>query len=389
MTDPTTKKADARHRCAPSTDMLRAFWAELNTECPTDADCFAELLRQGSDSSVLTCQNCGSDQIQRDESGRVISCDGCQHTGSLTAGTFFHGIKCPRAWLAAVRLIERGMAPSTNQFHKLVDVAYDTAWNIYRKLGLLIERELPVNAETVPSRMFAAVISKRSRETPARHDPFAEVTILESFTSEETYQASAPQERSGQVPALIAPIDIDAILSAASGDVSATARATRTDKGKVPELAGKEKEVYDLLSRDPIHFDALAQYTGMPVGTLSATLSILELNHFARHFAGDWYVRLPENDKGNPSDYASRKHPHECITEAVQCAQDAIEYFQDTSEGLSRRYLQLCLAIFWCCVDKARWPRGSLLSACQRSDRITRNDVLAYVSPALLQIATA
>lgn len=59
----------------------------------------------------------------------------------------------------------------------------------------------------------------------------------------------------------------------------------------VVELFGREKEIYDLLSGEPVHFDTLSDRTGMPAGELSATLTMLELAGVATRMPGDWYVR--------------------------------------------------------------------------------------------------
>ncbi|MBY0550706.1 MAG: DNA-processing protein DprA [Candidatus Obscuribacterales bacterium] len=59
----------------------------------------------------------------------------------------------------------------------------------------------------------------------------------------------------------------------------------------VVELFGREKEIYDLLTLEPVHFDALCDRTGMSAGELSATLTMLELAGVATRMPGDWYVR--------------------------------------------------------------------------------------------------
>ncbi len=58
------------------------------------------------------------------------------------------------------------------------------------------------------------------------------------------------------------------------------------------ELYGREKEVFDLLSGEPTHFDHLCEQTGMPAGELSATLTMLELAGVVTRHPGDFYSRL-------------------------------------------------------------------------------------------------
>lgn len=57
----------------------------------------------------------------------------------------------------------------------------------------------------------------------------------------------------------------------------------------VIELYGREREVYELLSAEPVHFDVLCERTGMPAGEMSATVTMLELAGVALRHPGDWF----------------------------------------------------------------------------------------------------
>jgi len=57
------------------------------------------------------------------------------------------------------------------------------------------------------------------------------------------------------------------------------------------ELFGREREVYDLIGDEPVHFDHLADTTGMSVGELSSTLTILELAGVVERLTGDAYIK--------------------------------------------------------------------------------------------------
>jgi DNA processing protein len=58
------------------------------------------------------------------------------------------------------------------------------------------------------------------------------------------------------------------------------------------ELYGKEKELYEMLSDEPVHFDVLCERSGMAAGELSATLTMLELGGVVTRHPGDWYTRI-------------------------------------------------------------------------------------------------
>lgn len=57
------------------------------------------------------------------------------------------------------------------------------------------------------------------------------------------------------------------------------------------ELFGREKEVFELVSSEPVHFDVLSQKLEMSAGELSATLTMLELAGIVERLPGDWYAR--------------------------------------------------------------------------------------------------
>jgi len=56
-------------------------------------------------------------------------------------------------------------------------------------------------------------------------------------------------------------------------------------------LQGREMEIYELISPEPVHFDYLIEKTGMNTGELSAILTILELAGVISRLPGDWYGR--------------------------------------------------------------------------------------------------
>ncbi len=59
----------------------------------------------------------------------------------------------------------------------------------------------------------------------------------------------------------------------------------------IVQLFGKENEIFELISREPVHFDHLCYKSGMAPGELSATLTMLELAGIVARHPGDWYVR--------------------------------------------------------------------------------------------------
>lgn len=66
---------------------------------------------------------------------------------------------------------------------------------------------------------------------------------------------------------------------------------TVRDVPTMVELFGREKEVFELVTSEPIHFDVLSQRLEMSAGELSATLTMLELAGIVERLPGDWYSR--------------------------------------------------------------------------------------------------
>lgn len=60
----------------------------------------------------------------------------------------------------------------------------------------------------------------------------------------------------------------------------------------VVELYGKEKDIYQIVSNEPKHFDVLCEELGIQPGELSATLTMLELAGLVARHPGDWYTRV-------------------------------------------------------------------------------------------------
>jgi DNA processing protein len=57
------------------------------------------------------------------------------------------------------------------------------------------------------------------------------------------------------------------------------------------ELYGREREIFEMISAEPVHFDVLCEKSGMNSGELSATLTMLELAGVVNRLPGDWYER--------------------------------------------------------------------------------------------------
>jgi len=372
-------------------EILARLWEEFQSSFPTETDCLEQLYKGTYDSGIFTCRHCHSADVVKNTDGRTINCKACRKTTWLTAGTFFRYIKRPKAWWAAIWLRGQGVALSISAFTKLVNVAYPTAWNISRKLDLVIANQMPPDAMTTVASAFVLAICKRSVDTPARAHPYSEIADREkespcNFDGTAACPAAAQTESSTK---------LDGMPSGSDGNPGSDARQQQdmgldlsTDDGKkIHMVIERESELCAVLSEQPIHFDELVNRTRMSSGELSATLTMMELSGAAKRLAGDHYVRSYrlENQGATRSPVDSIRRVSPAVTLPV--VQDAVHFLRATFHGVSLKYLQLCLAAFWCHVDRATWACDYLLEACQKLDPIRDSDVKAYVSPVLIKLA--
>jgi len=335
----------------PATDgaVLAFLWAQFNAEFPRETDCLEEVYRRAAEWGIIKCHHCGNTDVERNYGDRVIKCRSCKKKSWLTAGTFFHRMKLARPWLAAIWLMEHGQSISSSKFQKLVGVAYSSAWNIFKKLTTVIQSQMGEDVLAVSSSHFSPVIGKRSRETPARAHPLAEEEAIEKQLVDD---GAGVQEL--------------------------------TDTG---DLSEQERKVYNLLSAEPMQFDILCHRAGMPAGEMSATLMILELAGMATRLAGDRYVRYTPKQDGElrvpviQSSYGTNTTFEETITVGT-----VIDFVRVNFHGISRKYLQNYLAAYWCHIDRAQWQLGALLRACLGFRHISDDEILDYVSPAIVKI---
>jgi hypothetical protein len=346
----------------PPVEKVLVFqWTQFNATFPTDMDARKELHGKGGEPFMPECQHCRSAEVLVASGGKVIYCMSCRKNTWLMAQTFFHNIRRPRAWLFAIWLMERGIIPSLLQFHRLAGIAYSTAWNIFKKLSMVVEASMLTNFEAVSSSVFSLAVSRRSRETPARSHPCAEI--------EEVERMRPDKETSG-----------------AGSEAQMSPETVGEEEFDIGDLTEPEKQLRDLLKPEPIHFDDLIEKSGLATGQVSAALTMLEFSGIATCLPGNWYSRRSAM-KGL---HASNLLPvHSTLPKNAkalsQVIDAAIAFFRATFHGISRKYLQLFLALFWCHIDRIRWTLGSLLAACHQFDPITDEDVLSYVSPSLIK----
>lgn len=363
-----TKQTRAARYAEKEQDLIRAI-EDFHEKYPTEANCIEDFVESLKIMDLFRCYFCYQRDLYQTKNPRVFQCNDCNKTTWITSGTIFDGVRRLRAWFAGTYLLERGVSISSLRFSKEFGIAQSSALMMLNTLRMLVASRIGNDGECLPEGFFYAAINKRSRLTPAGEHPIASAPPPEHDGS-----SGFHKERTASSEATTAP------------DFDTQSESAQTSSFSDPfesELQGSALKVYELLSDKPIDFDLLLDLSGLEVGELSATLFLLELGELAKALTGNYYVRSAPKKRDK-----SRKGSgdNDSSTEVVIPSNPAmvhlfIQFLLDTFHGISKKYLQLYLAEFWCFLDRSIWGPGSLLRACLSNAPIRYQQILAFASP--------
>lgn len=319
---------------------------EFDTKYPTEAH-YAQKVAEHSDDDFSNCRACGSENVCRSEDGRSLYCR-CGNTSWLTAQTFFHKVSDLRRYLIAIELREQNVVVSAKMFAELVDIPYASAWTVTHKLDIVTARTMGDSEVMVASSNLVSLYARRSRETPARTHPIAE-------------QQEIDEEANGE----FAESDVDDARD------NCSAASEHAENGTQNEFECFKCELLEMLSTvEPVAADMLCAKTGRDIGQVYSALVMLMCEGKVVDKPGDVYLRL----KGKAS--SKSEQPSESSLDAIEAF---ITFVKQRFQGIARKYVQLYAASFWCFTK--RWQANFLLRLCARSNTISRQDILNYVSP--------
>jgi hypothetical protein len=381
MTNKTTNNDDSQSGGINAQPIdLGALWQQFTSEFPTKESCIDELYRRAPE--LLTCRHCARPLVPSKSGERAIRCSSCRKYTWPTAGTFFHRMRSPRAWLAIFWFFDKGVPLIKGwKLHELSGIAPASASDLLRKVTTVIRGLLPEDSTVVSSEQFCRVFAKRSRETPARKHPHAEEEELRAAQSAEPVTGNG--ETAEELPTLSQNVALpprppsefcgngDGIAAQAMGE---------------PEMENDEqRRTYSVLCDKPVHFDLLCNQAGLPAGTLSAALMMLELAKLVERRGGDYYLRKTEKR----SNKGLQAYGTATVSEQVAAkVSEVIDFITATWRGISRKYLQNYVGMFWFFIDKGSCSVGSLLGACLRFGPVRYEQMIDYVTPALVRIGT-
>ncbi len=361
-------------------DEVDKAFAEFNAKFPNkdDVEAFVrEMFRATNGKFRIRCRYCSYRKFKFLPGGRVLRCNKCKKETWITADTLYKNVKHVRAWVAAIWFLERGVAVSRNRFSRLLEIAYSTAWEMFKRLAIVIQSQMTMKALMVPSGYFLRALSKRSRLTPAGDDPSgeeAEAERVKAVWVEGASESAATREDS-------------------SVSKSATNYATRNirshdqtkAKSQAPELSAAvldhlsqlEKEIYEMLGNKPLKLEFVRELTGKPAREILSAISMLEIQGLIDK-CDHGYIQV-QTAQANPDE-------PELSSEDLMTIAGYIKFVHRNFHGISRKYLQLFLAEYWCLMDRKRWKIDSLLRVCQRFRAIPYEEIQAYESPRLVKM---
>ena len=339
---------------------LSRLMKHYNSQYRRPIDCQEELLKLLFRLKEIEC-TCGSREIDRKYGERTGRCKVCHKTINLTANTFLHGMRNPRAWHLALWLRQRGVSLSAKRFSEIAGIAQSTAWCMFKKIEAVILANMTERFWLLYSGLLLTLLCKRSTETPRRQHPRAEQDEYNEAYSLELGTASAR----------------DKIEQGSS----AFGNGERDKNAAYDSLTDEEKGVYHFISDQRIHFDRLSDLTELPSADLSSKLTALELAGLIERWIGDWYVRIQQEVQ---TQNAQSQAP---VTETQNAIVVHIEKFtKRVFSGFSRKYVQCYLAEFWYFVDRAYWQEYCIFEACLSYGRLRIRTIKNSVSPLMVKV---
>jgi hypothetical protein len=335
---------------------LAEFRNQLSDEDAARRHIYTVLLAHG----VCECV-CGNREFDPNCEERDTRCSQCGRIWWFTANTFFKSVRNFTPWAFVIYLCEKGIEFNAHQLHELLGISYATISFVCKKVMFAFQRAITDGVQ-VPSSFFQEVYGRRSRVTPAGEHP-----------REEESNASQTSQNAMQNDLDFSP----------TPHVVPRSSFTEFELHSQKDLTPEHMSVFECLSDERIHFDTICARRGLPTGTISGSLMMLEMAGFVTQYIGDWYEISPKY-------YLLESNPSEHHKPAPVLLDNGFSQFIEKSfQSISRKYVQLYLGLYACYSERKRWADGGAFAVCARSPNITFGDIINYVSPAIVQVPKA
>jgi hypothetical protein len=320
-----------------SEEEIDLCFARFEERFPTKADkeesIYKSLTRNG-----FWCA-CGTLITDREYGKRNVKCSACGRKSSITANTFYHGVRRLSAYCNGQFLMGEGITISANDFAKRNGISSSQGNNILHAVSSEIVREMEDAAEILTAVLLEPV-GKRSRETPAGEHPKKEQEELEK--------------------------------KVAKGGSKRAEKNPREFPARLPS-GEKDRRILQLLQKKPLTTDELVTLAKMALSELLSILTMLELAGFIRTLPGNRYEVIQETKTAQSVPVVGNT--------MEKLLKGFIRFVKLTFHTISRKYLQRYLARYWCFIDRKKWSFETLLEMCARAPYQSSAQLVSYVTP--------
>ncbi len=371
---------------ARRTASLLELREEFYKEYPTDLFHVLELCLLADGDSVdfadgapkFICRYCASSNIAIADNCRSYICQSCRAKGSFTAGTFFTGIKKPESWNMAIFFLRKGIALNTKELELLAGISQSSAWTILNKISLVVFDRLMKFSNSISSIQFLDQITKRSITTPEGLSPGEEV--LERIAKAEEISTQSGEAESTRPTA---PVNDHSD----EPEYGTTKELSDEFADELDDLIEARLSIRRLLGKEPVSFEDICISTGLPASQVSAVLSLLEMDQEVVSIVGNLFMEKNEVPLTNHTEKLEGNLSSTDLSKVQLALVHSIkEFLYLNYSGVSRKYLQAYLALFWLLTQKASQAESHILKAFRRLNPIDRDVVRSFDSPLMVKL---
>lgn len=308
----------------------------FNLHFPDDESCARFLFANGW-TEGKNCKSCDGTELIATSDYRTYKCLICGMLNKIFAGTILFRVQKLRAWFAGIWFLSSGVLYSRKEFSELFDIAIDTAQRISNTVSMHLLEKMN-GLPSLPSAAFSEIFGCRSVETPARKHP-----IFEQIDMENNEKPSSSIDRKEGLEFF-----------------------------QDPNLTENEKSVLSTLDFEKFwSIDDLLKATKMDYSDLMGVLVLLEIKGMVQCTPGQLY-KIPKKEKIIIA---------ACSETCKIVVEDFIQKVKSIWHRISRKNLQLHLALYWCATQKNAWNQNNLIVEILDKEPLSRISVRGYVSP--------
>ena len=371
-------------------DLITKMIQEFDQIYPSEKDCQEKINRMLYPDGKYPCKDCKSTNVKSEYGDRNVDCLDCKKTTSITTHTFFQRIRSARSYLAPIWMMEQGMLLNASEIARISEVVNSTGQHILKKIAYIVKERMKDLDSFITSEQMIGTICKRSKETPKRLPPVAEIIDAKSGALGWTQSKDNPEEASK----------------------SESLEKNIDTMGSYNGLIGSEveKSIVNLLTDEPVRLEFIKTSLNIPESLLLPALSMLELNEMVDRLPGDLYrinclysIHSGEQKDKNKTDEAIKTRIDKFNREDNDTSenrensndekQDTMIFFSKSKlkktiklikqryHGISRKYLQFYFALIWVSTERGLWQKDNLLKFCCHSGDVAPFQIYEYVSP--------